>query len=152
MCNYGSISTILYTFKQFWAFKTSTLEFLAENNKLLTYYRNWMSYEWQNYLSFFVNNYTVSSPQLKLNLEVSENKPTVHKFVQQCCLFQSAPGTSKWANLLLCTHRALLNNYANNTPKSHKFVVYRIRMFMSPSDIWSGRSKVDYYRKYASLI
>jgi len=44
----------LYTFIQFWSLKTSTLEFLAEINKLPAYYRNSMSCKWQNYLAFLI--------------------------------------------------------------------------------------------------
>jgi len=48
MYYFGSILTILCTFIQLWSLKASTLEFLAETNKLLTYYRKSMSYTWQN--------------------------------------------------------------------------------------------------------
>jgi len=54
MYYFGFILTILYTFIQFWSLKTSTLKFLAEYNELPTYYRNWISYNWQNYLEYLV--------------------------------------------------------------------------------------------------
>jgi len=45
---------IVYTFIPFSSLKTSTLEFLAEINKLSAYYRNSISYKWQNYLAFLI--------------------------------------------------------------------------------------------------
>jgi len=50
--------------------------------------------ECQNYLAFFGQSVT-STMEI---LNITEKQQTVHKFVQQCCFFQSKAITSKFAD------------------------------------------------------
>jgi len=85
--------TILYTFIQFRSIRTSALKFLAEIDELYaTESQCLTNNEWQDFLAFLVN----ITGQLKS--EVVEMQQAVHKFVQQCCFFQSEARTSKLAD------------------------------------------------------